>query len=117
VKKLTAIYPDDAAVDITSLVAHATEIKIESVANGKAPKKLHRDPTMSVPECVMSHFTSAGEFSIENAIDWVVKKKFAPNSAGAACSFLVKDGYLKKVAPGRFRFVKQLSGPYHRKAA
>lgn len=108
-KKLTAIYPDEAIIDLSKLMAASTEFRVDTLANGKPPRRVHRDPTMSVPECVMAHYTHGAEFKAQDAERWLQQKGFAVNSAGAAVSKLVRDGQVVKVGKGRFRFEKPLT--------
>ena len=107
-KKLTAIYADDAVLDLSKLMSIASEFKVETITNGKAPRKVHRDPNMSVAECLMAHYTPTGKFSLGVAEIWVKQKGFAANSASASLTSLVANGYVTRQGRASFCFLKPL---------
>ncbi|MCI0556180.1 MAG: hypothetical protein L0287_35000 [Anaerolineae bacterium] len=110
-KKLTVTYADDVTMDLTALLPHAIDLKIETIkeTNGKKAKVLHRVTGMSVQKAVMEHYTAQGVFSSSHAVVWAKKHGYAANSSDSALSFLVKGGYLKAIGRGRFMFAKPFS--------
>lgn len=108
-KRLIATFADDAQIDVTSLLSQSIDFKIETVNDGKKPKKtVHRDPKMNIQQCVMQHYLHGGNFTLDDAKKWMVKCGFNKNSASPAISTLAGQGNLKKVSTGVFAFAKPL---------
>lgn len=105
-KKLTAIFPDNVDINLGLIAKVATEVKIETLTNGKLPVTRHHglEPVDGV---IMKHFTPSGSFRSSMAEEWIMKEGYQAKSAYGALSDLVKLGKIERLHKGAYRFVKQ----------
>lgn len=108
-KKLTATFPDGAVIDLQSLMAAATDFKIETIPTAEKKQiSRHVDSSTSVPETIMEHFTPLGQFSISQAEGWVSVKGYNPKSATSALHSLAKTKNVGKMTRGHYQFLKPM---------
>lgn len=91
-----------------AIVAKAIRVSIETIAD-RATKPARSRRVIrgkSVLSAVMEHYTASGAFNQAVAENWITKAGYAASSASAAVSRLVSDGYVKRVGPGRWLFLK-----------
>jgi len=108
-KRIIAVYPNDATPDLTSLMACATEFRIETTHdNGvvKKPRKRGAKGSTTLTS-VMNHFTPQGIFTRLNAESWVKADNYAGSSAGPALSALCKQGKVRNLGALKYQFVSQ----------
>lgn len=118
-KHLTATFPEDAPVDLTSLVMHATTLNIDVVDEKEqlvpTSRKVQKKDAKGrgLREMVMSHFTHSGSFSKITAEKWAKNNGFNPKSINQTLSRLIDEGYLRKagnVPPYDYYFLKPMPG-------
>ena len=108
-KRLTILVRDDFSMsEIASLLDAAVEFRIDTIQKPPNKKTHHHNSRMSTQQCIMGHFTPTGEFTMELAGRWLREEEFSANSASPAISYLVRDGHLKRLSGGRYRFVLPL---------
>jgi len=98
-KRLTATFPDGAAIPLEALAAIAIDLKIETVGEAAKPTRTLVRKSKNgkrMDEEVMSHFTPCGKFSIDLARKWITDVGFNPNSVSPCLSKLVRDGKLRQ---------------------
>ena len=100
-KRLTATFPDGAAIPLEALAAIAIDLKIETVGEAAKPTRTLVRKSKNgkrMDEEVMSHFTPCGSFSIETARKWIADAGFNPHSTSPCLSKLAKLGKLRQSA-------------------
>ncbi len=130
-KKLTAIFPDDANIKLTDIITQSVYFCLQEEPKGKHEKKLtpgrtvdatleyfqgerkgHKEPKRkiipgrTVASTIMEHFKPGGTFSAAAATRWVAKQSYGVSSASSQLPQLVEKGYLKKISRGRYQFLK-----------
>lgn len=105
-KKLTAIFKDTTAVDLSSIIAHSIDFKLETIPETPQPKKHHYNKGMTQETCIMAHFTPSGLFDQSTVGRWLTQKNYNVTGAAAIVSKLSKLGYIQTIGRARYQFVK-----------
>lgn len=97
---LMILYRVSSSITVTNIIP----------TNAPLPRKKHRDPDMTTPEAIMSHYGdhSSKEFTKEQAAAWLADKGFSPSGASPALSRLNQRGYVGLLKRGRYEFLKPL---------
>lgn len=110
-KKITATFPDDAAIDFNIFVG-AIDLRVETIDNPSSKNEKsgvfakHRDPNMTTSECILKHYTPAGMFTRYTAMQWLRVQGFAETSVSNGLHVLRKNGLIRDLGAGKYQWVK-----------
>lgn len=103
---------------LNTIVGKALNFRIETVG-GKVPPKTRRKRgtgantkydlhNSSVAKAIMDHFSPGVEFGSHLAYGWTGPAGFSKGGTSACLTYLVRSGYVERLRPGRFKFLKPL---------
>lgn len=119
-KRLTAIFPDDADINLADIIKESVYFCLqEEPKNGTTTndltKPIHKYtakknflPGRTVSSTIMEKYSPGGMFWLKTAAKWVTKYNYAPNSASSQLHLLIKNGYVGRMDDGRYKFIKPM---------
>jgi|GEM_PF-6718895 len=109
-KKITAIFADDAPVDIGALALNSVEFILETLPNEpELPKRSYkRDAERPRPVVIMEHFSPEATFTQTQAANWLQAAGYAQQGVSSALQQLKVSGNVRSLGAARWQFVKPL---------
>lgn len=110
-KRIVAIVPDDAEIDLGPLLAKALDFRIERITDDPVPpvpRKVRNTLSdgRTAHSIIMEHYTPSGEFLGTNAQRWLEPLGYSSGAAGSALKRLSRKGFIRNLGSGRFQFLK-----------